>query len=189
MGTFVASKNSVNAISEHTRRLGIIKMRLADVLTASRIIASPIVVWLILTDRSDAAYYLFAAAALTDLLDGYVARMSTRTASYGATFDGLADFILVYPVILAIAVKGHGFWLLVAGLVLIAVLIPVIALISRKQGALTIPHIDTLILAAFIYPTIMGYIVDWKYAEILLLVGFLVALYTWRNYVSYLRGK
>jgi hypothetical protein len=35
----------------------------------------------------------------------------------------------------------------------------------------------------------MGYIVDWKYAEILLLVGFLVALYTWRNYVSYLRGK
>lgn len=162
-------------------------MRLADILTGSRIVASPIVVWLILTDQSNAAYYLFAAAAMTDLLDGYAARRSKKLAAYGPTFDGISDFILVYPTIFAIAIKGHGFWLLIAGLLSIAFLIPVMGLISKKKGTLTIPHLDTPILAAFVYTTIMVHIIDWKYAEILLLVGVLVTLYTGSKYIFYLR--
>ena len=70
-------------------------MRIADVLTASRVIAAPIVIWLIFANETLAAFYLFAAAAITDLLDGYFARRSKKTASYGATFDGLADIFLL----------------------------------------------------------------------------------------------
>jgi phosphatidylglycerophosphate synthase len=41
-------------------------MRMADVLTASRVVAAPVVMWLIFSDKQLAAYYLFAAAAITD---------------------------------------------------------------------------------------------------------------------------
>ena len=162
-------------------------MRLADVLTSLRIVAAPIVIWLIFSDKAAAAYYLFAAAAISDLLDGYFARRSGKLTSYGATFDGLADFALVYSTIIALAVRGEAFWLFVVGMMSIAFLIPVVALISRRQGTLMIPHLDTNILAAFVYPTIMAFIVDWRYAEILLLVGFLVTLYTGSKYIVFLR--
>ena len=74
-------------------------MRTADALTASRIIAAPIISWLIFSNEPFAAYYLFAAAAMTDFLDGYFARMSKKTVTYGATFDALADLSLVYTTI------------------------------------------------------------------------------------------
>jgi phosphatidylglycerophosphate synthase len=163
-------------------------MRMADVFTASRIVASPIIVWLIVSGELAAAYYLFAAAAITDLLDGYFARRSKILTSYGASFDGLADFALIFPTMFAIAVTGKGLWLLVIALIAIAFLIPVLGLISKKKGALTIPHIDTNLLAAFVYPTIMVYIIGWQYAGILLLLTFLLLLFYASKYVTFLRS-
>ena len=162
-------------------------IRLADILTGSRIVAAPIIAWLIFSNKTDAAYYLFAAAAITDLLDGYFARLSKKTTTYGATFDGLADFVLVYTTIVSLAIKMETYWLLAAGLILIAFAVLVIGLISKKKGGFTIPHLDTNLLAAFVYPTIMVYIIDWRYAEIVLLVAFLVSLYYVIKYVRYLR--
>jgi cardiolipin synthase len=162
-------------------------MRLADVVTSLRIVSAPIVIWLIVSDHAIAAYYLFGAAAISDLLDGYLARRSGKLTSYGATFDGIADFILVYGTIIVLAIEGHGWWLFAAGMTSVAFLIPVLALISRKKGSLTIPHLDTNILAAFVYPTVMAFIIDWRYAEILLLVGFLVTLYSGSKYIAFLR--
>ena len=163
-------------------------MRLADILTGSRIVAAPVVVWLIVVNRTEAAYYLFAAAAITDLLDGYAAKRSKKTTTYGAAFDGLADFVLVYTTIVGLAVKFETHWLLAAGLISIAFLVPVIGLLSRKKGSLTIPHLDTNMLAAFVYPTIMVYIIRWNHADILLLIAFLVILYYGSKYVRYLRA-
>ena len=160
-------------------------MRMADVFTASRIMASPIIVWLIVSDERAAAYYLFAAAAITDLLDGYFARRSKKTASYGATFDGLADIFLLILTGVALFIKGEGLSLFVVGVIGLALTAPVLWLISRKKGKPTIPHFDTNILAAFVYPTIMAYIIGWQYALPLLLVTFAVGLYTFRKYVAY----
>jgi phosphatidylglycerophosphate synthase len=163
-------------------------VRFADVLTGSRIVAAPIIVWLIFSNETYAAYYLFAAAAITDLLDGYAARWSKKTTTYGATFDGLADLVLVYTTIVALAIKMDAYWLLAAGLITIALIIPVMGLISKKEGKFTLLHLDTNILAAFIYPTVMVYIIDWRYAEILLLVAFLVILFYAIRYVRHLRS-
>jgi phosphatidylglycerophosphate synthase len=54
-------------------------MRIADVLTGSRIVAAPIIVWLIFSNETEAAYYLFAATAITDLLNGCFAKLSKKT--------------------------------------------------------------------------------------------------------------
>ncbi len=162
-------------------------MRMADVITASRILSAPIIIWLILSDERVVAYYLFAAAAISDLLDGYFARRSKKLASYGATFDGLADFILSFPTIFALAATGEAYWLLAAGLAFMAFILVVLGTISKKKRGLTVPHLDTSLLAAFVYPTIMAHIIRWRYAELLLLVGFLVVLYYGTKYVAYLR--
>jgi len=160
-------------------------MRIADVLTASRLISAPIVMWLIFSDEMLAAYYLFAAAAVTDLLDGYFARRSKKIAAYGAVFDGLADIFLLILTGVALFIKGEGLPLFVVGVIGLAITAPVLWLISRKKGRPTVPHFDTNILAAFVYPTIMVYIIGWRYALPLLLVTFAVGLYTFRKYVVY----
>ena len=163
-------------------------MRIADALTASRIIAAPIISWLIFSNEPLAAYYLFAAAAMTDLLDGYAARLSKKTVTYGATFDGLADLVLVYITIVSLAIKVEAFWLLAVGLITVAFIVPILGLIARKEGRLSIPHLDTNILAAFVYPTIMLRIIDWRYADFVLIAAFLVILYYVSKYVRYLRS-
>ena len=163
-------------------------MRIADVLTASRVIAAPIVIWLISSDELLAAYYLFAAAAITDLLDGYFARRGKKTAQYGEVFDGLADFVLVYGTIPALFIRGEGFWLFVAAFILLALTLAIVGLISMKRGSFSIPHLDTNLLAAFVYPTVMAYIIGWRYAEILLVVTFIWCLYTAMNYIVYIRS-
>ena len=164
-------------------------MRLtADLLTASRIIVAPIIIWLIVADERAVAYYLFAAAAATDLLDGFFARRSKKVVTYGANFDGLADFFLSFPTIFALAATGEAYWLLAAGvsfLVFIAIVLPVI---SWRKGQLTIPHLETSLLAAFVYPAIMAHIIRWEYAEVLLLIGYIVVLLYGTKYVAYMRA-
>jgi cardiolipin synthase len=160
-------------------------MRMADVLTASRVVAAPVVMWLIFSDKQLAAYYLFAAAAITDYLDGYFARRSKKITTYGPIFDGLADILLLILTGVALFIKGEGLPLFIVGVIGLVLTAPVLWLISRKKGTPTIPHLDTNILAAFVYPTIMVYIIDWQYALPLLLVTFAIGLYTFRKYVVY----
>ena len=163
-------------------------MRIADILTALRLVLAPIVVWLVLSGQEVAALCVFAAGSITDVLDGYFARRSKTVAPYGPTFDGLADFALVYGTTLALAIRGEAFWLLVVALISIAYLIPVIGLISRKLGSLTIPHLDTALLAIAVHSTIMVYIVGWKHSEILLAAAFFVALYYAGKYIAFARS-
>ncbi len=158
---------------------------MADVLTASRIIATPIILWLIVSDETLAAYYLFGAAAITDYLDGYFARRSKKIAAYGEAFDGLGDFVLVYGTIITLVVRGEALWFGVVAFVFLAWAIPVVTLISRKRGKFTIVHLDTNILAAIFYPTIMTYIIGWQYAWVLLLAFIIVGLGTGINYSVY----
>jgi phosphatidylglycerophosphate synthase len=160
-------------------------MRIADVFTASRVVAAPVIMWLILSDEPLAAYYLFAAAAITDYLDGYFARRSKKIAAYGAVFDGVADIFLLILTGVALLIRGEALSLFVVGVIGLVLTAPVLWLISRKKGRPTVPHLDTNILAAFVYPTIMAYIIGWRYALPLLLVTFAIGLYTYRKYVVY----
>jgi len=162
-------------------------MRFADVLTTMRFMLTPIVMWFIFLDQPVAAVCVFAAGSLTDVLDGYFARRSRRATPHGPTFDAVADFTLVYGTTLALAIRGEAFWLLVVALVSIAFLIPVISLISRRLGGLTIPHLDTALLAISVHSTIMAYIVDWRYAEALLVAAVFVALYYAAKYLAFAR--
>lgn len=73
-------------------------VNLANLLTLSRILLIPVFVVLFANptpDRSLAAALVFTIAAVTDLLDGYVARRTGQITTVGKLLDPIADKLLV----------------------------------------------------------------------------------------------
>ena len=73
-------------------------MNLPNVITVARILLIPvfIVLYMVQKDWSIfAASVLFALAAITDWLDGYLARRLNQTTPFGAFLDPVADKLIV----------------------------------------------------------------------------------------------
>jgi cardiolipin synthase (CMP-forming) len=87
---------------------------LPNALTISRLLLVPVVIWAILAGRHGMALGLFAAAALTDFLDGAAARRFRLTSQSGAYLDPIADKFLLSGVFLALAIARLAPWWLVA---------------------------------------------------------------------------
>ena len=83
---------------------------LPNLLTLSRIAAIPLIVALCLMrwPAADlAACAVFAAAALTDWLDGHLARRRRSTSEFGRMLDPIADKLLVGAVLMLLAGLGR----------------------------------------------------------------------------------
>ena len=83
---------------------------LPNYLTMVRILAIPVVVWLLVQDSpltNLIAVTLFLLAALTDMLDGYLARRMGLDSALGKLLDPLADKILVSTVMIALVPLGR----------------------------------------------------------------------------------
>jgi cardiolipin synthase len=83
-----------------------------NLFTLARLALAPIVVFEILHQRHMAAAVLFAIAAATDLIDGYLARRLHSATSSGAYLDPIADKLLLSGVFLALAIiRSAPLWL------------------------------------------------------------------------------
>lgn len=69
-------------------------MTVANWLTASRIFLIPVFITMLLQDRMGWAIAAFCAAAITDMLDGYIARR-TRVTTLGRFLDPMADKLML----------------------------------------------------------------------------------------------
>ncbi|MFW6076324.1 MAG: CDP-alcohol phosphatidyltransferase family protein, partial [Hyphomicrobiales bacterium] len=79
---------------------------LPNLLTYARIAAVPLVVACLLAGGHQwrwTALGLFVAAALTDFLDGYLARLWSQQSSLGRMLDPIADKLLVAAILLMLA--------------------------------------------------------------------------------------
>ena len=66
---------------------------IANIITGSRIVFS--IAILFFSPFSPAFYALYAAAGLTDMIDGTVARKTNIVSAFGAKLDTISDFIFV----------------------------------------------------------------------------------------------
>jgi cardiolipin synthase len=82
--------------------------------TLLRLALVPFVIQAILTGRHFLALALFAAAALTDIVDGFAARRYGLATETGAFLDPLADKCLLSGVFLALAAAAIVPWWFVA---------------------------------------------------------------------------
>ncbi len=87
-------------------------MGLANWLTVLRILLIPVFVTLLVYRRPGAALFVFASAALTDLLDGYVARRRGSQSRLGAFLDPMADKLLLTASFVTLTyLKALPFWI------------------------------------------------------------------------------
>ena len=75
-------------------------------LTFSRLLATPVIGYLILHDQHAWAIGLFAYAGITDLLDGWMARKWNLQTVVGSVVDPMADKFLMITLVGCLAFKG-----------------------------------------------------------------------------------
>jgi cardiolipin synthase len=88
-----------------------------NMLSLSRIVLIPLVIYLLYTKSWMLALVLFAIASLTDLLDGWSARKLKQESEFGIFIDPLADKFLVISVLAALMVLDpyleiFDFWMI-----------------------------------------------------------------------------
>lgn len=84
-----------------------------NLLTIARLLLAPFVCRAIINGRHAAALALFACAALTDGLDGMLARRFGQTTSLGVWLDPIADKLFLSGVYVTLAIVGSIPWWLV----------------------------------------------------------------------------
>jgi cardiolipin synthase len=85
-------------------------LTLPNLFTLARLLLAPAIVYAILNRRAFAALCIFAVAAATDVIDGYLARHFGAATATGAFFDPIADKLLLSGVYLALALAGSVPW-------------------------------------------------------------------------------
>ena len=71
-------------------------MTVPNILTLSRILLTPLLMWFLVNRKMNQALVVFLVAGMTDVLDGFIARLFHQKSRFGAFLDPLADkFLLV----------------------------------------------------------------------------------------------
>ncbi|CAG8386843.1 unnamed protein product [Penicillium salamii] len=85
-----------------------------NILTFSRLVAAPVVGYLLVNNHHAAALSLFAYAGITDLVDGWIARRWNLQTVVGTIIDPMADKLLMTIGVACLAVNGSlPIWLAV----------------------------------------------------------------------------
>ncbi|HSN03928.1 MAG TPA: CDP-diacylglycerol--glycerol-3-phosphate 3-phosphatidyltransferase [Nitrospira sp.] len=88
----------MNRVLEVWREIGQESLNLPNLLTLIRILLIPVFIVLFITptpERSLIAAVIFTIAAMTDMLDGYIARRTGQVTKLGKLLDPIADKLLV----------------------------------------------------------------------------------------------
>lgn len=88
-------------------------LNLPNALTALRIFAVPVLVWLLVTDTETAriwATIVFILAAITDLMDGAIARKRGQVTAFGKLADPIADKALIGTALIGLSLLNDLAW-------------------------------------------------------------------------------
>lgn len=141
-------------------------MNIPNVLTYVRIVAVPIVVFLLLWPEEPTmrwtAFAIFTVAAITDYLDGYLARLWGQQTTMGRMLDPVADKLIVAACLLMLCVDGtiHSWWVWAAVIILCREI-----LVSGLREFLAELRVSVPV----------SRVAKWKTAVQLVAIGFLIA--------------
>lgn len=124
-------------------------MSIPNLISLGRLLTVPVTVWLILTHRIEAAFWLFLAAAVSDAVDGQIAKRFGAMTELGAYLDPLADKALLVAVFVSLGYQGLlPLWLVIMVVFRDALIIGGVILIhtvtdSVSMRPLTVSKINT----------------------------------------------
>jgi cardiolipin synthase len=91
-------------------------LTLPNLITFARLALVPAVAWAIAAHDFDFGFVVFVAAALSDGVDGFIARRFNQGSKLGAALDPVADKLMVLVAAFALAAQGLAPWWLAAGI-------------------------------------------------------------------------
>ncbi len=170
-------------------------LTLPNILTLSRIVTVPLLVWFLWWPGWEAGYAVafavYVLMGVTDYFDGYLARAQGTVSKLGVFLDPIADKIMVAAVILVLTSTGDiGGWHVVAALIILLreiavsglreflaglrVSVPVSKL-AKWKTALQFVALGALILAGatpeWLLPRQVGLLSLWAAAALTLVTG------------------
>ena len=111
-----------------------------NMVTIFRMLCTPIVLWLLYTENYSVGVPFFLFVALTDAIDGSMARLRHQITHWGTFYDPVADKLLISSVVVLVVVKYVN--VIFAGIIILPELLIVIGgLMHRRQGLVTSANI------------------------------------------------
>ena len=83
---------------------GACRLSIPNLITLARILLVPVVVWAIASNQMLFAFLLFAAAGVSDAVDGFLAKRFGMTSELGAYLDPLADKVLIVSIYVSLGI-------------------------------------------------------------------------------------
>ncbi len=94
-----------------------------NLLTLFRLILIPVFILCFYSGAENARFwaaFVFCLAAITDALDGYLARKLQQSTPFGAFLDPVADKVIVAAALVLIAVDSLSLWITVPAIIMIS---------------------------------------------------------------------
>lgn len=158
--------------------LNVVGQHLANLLTLARLACTLPIVLLIGAGRFDAAFYLFLIAAMSDVLDGYIAKRFSGCSPVGAILDPAADKVLTTSLFVALWIIGAiPMWFVMLIVIRDLLIIGGAALLRRRVRGFRIEPLvigklctfSQLVLAGFVLGQLAGMAeVGWALEPLLL---------------------
>jgi cardiolipin synthase len=90
-------------------------VNLPNIVTTGRILLVPVIVWAIISGQMRLAFWIFVIAAISDAVDGFLAKQLGATSEIGAYLDPLADKALLVSIYVTLGIAGLlPRWLVIA---------------------------------------------------------------------------
>jgi cardiolipin synthase len=78
-----------------------------NLITIGRLVLVPLIVWLLISGQSAAAFFVFILAGVSDAIDGFLARSFNLRSTLGSYLDPLADKALLVSIYISLAVLSE----------------------------------------------------------------------------------
>ncbi|MGA9523623.1 MAG: CDP-alcohol phosphatidyltransferase family protein [Myxococcaceae bacterium] len=109
-------------------------LTIPNAISIVRLLLVPVFLWLRLTGRPEWALAVFVIAAVSDVVDGFLARVLNQRSKLGGLLDPIADKLLVFTAVFALVIAGGlPWWLLILLLVRDATMLVGAAVVRHKH--------------------------------------------------------
>ena len=89
-------------------------MTLPNLISLSRILLVPVIIWLIVIQRYELAFFACLVAGISDGVDGFIAKRFNQRSELGAYLDALADKFLLVSIFIVLGTQKHiPVWLVI----------------------------------------------------------------------------
>jgi cardiolipin synthase len=134
-------------------------LNLPNLITLTRLMSVPLLIWLIVGDRFGTAFWVFTAAGASDALDGYIAKRFDSRTRIGALLDPVADKALLSSVYVSLGLVGLlPNWLVILVVFRDVVIIGGFVLIQSVSAQRNFTPLFSSKLNTFVQITLVGYV-------------------------------